>query len=51
MTDLIVVIGLRVFATARNRGSIADLDALGLETLSLEVDKPDSIRDCRKEKA
>ncbi|KAK5014452.1 NADPH-dependent 1-acyl dihydroxyacetone phosphate reductase [Cryomyces antarcticus] len=36
--------GLRVFATARKADSIADLAALGIETLSLEVDKPESIK-------
>jgi hypothetical protein len=46
--DVISVTGLRVFATARGRESIADLNALGIETLSLEVDKPDSVRECRK---
>ncbi|TKA55655.1 hypothetical protein B0A49_11957 [Cryomyces minteri] len=35
---------LRVFATARKADSIADLTALGIETLSLEVDKAESIK-------
>ncbi|KAI9877009.1 MAG: hypothetical protein M1830_005052 [Pleopsidium flavum] len=47
MADAIYVTGLRVFATARSRESIADLNSLGIETLSLEVDKPDSVRECR----
>lgn len=40
--------GLRVFATARTRDSVADLNDLGIETLSLEVDKPDSVTRCRE---
>lgn len=43
------VTGLRVFATARSRDSVADLNDLGIETLSLEVDKPDSITRCRED--
>lgn len=35
--------GLRVFATARQTSAITDLAELGIETLSLEVTKPDSI--------
>ncbi|KAF1989505.1 short chain dehydrogenase/reductase [Aulographum hederae CBS 113979] len=41
--------GLRVFATARNASSISDLADLGVETLSLEVDKPDSIAALKSE--
>ena len=43
------VTGLRVFATARSRDSVADLNDLGIETLTLEVDKPDSITRCRED--
>ncbi|KAI9668287.1 MAG: hypothetical protein M1821_001107 [Bathelium mastoideum] len=35
--------GLRVFATARKADTISDLQQLGIEPLSLEVDKPASI--------
>jgi 1-acylglycerone phosphate reductase len=38
-----------VFATARGRESIADLDALGMDTLSLVVDDEDSVRACYAE--
>ncbi len=47
--DDIFVTGLRVFATARSRDSVADLNDLGIETLRLEVDKPDSITRCRED--
>lgn len=47
-SDDIFVTGLRVFATARSRDTVADLNDLGIETLSLEVDKPDSIKRCRE---
>jgi 1-acylglycerone phosphate reductase len=40
---LIASIGLRVFATARKTASIDDLEALGIETFSLEVTVPESI--------
>ena len=39
--------GFRVFATARNAESISDLHERGIETLSLEVHKPDSIRNVK----
>ena len=35
--------GLRVFATARKRDTISDLDAEGIETLSLELTSEESI--------
>lgn len=35
--------GLRVFATARKASTIADLEEYGIETLSLEVNKGDSV--------
>ncbi|KAL2005928.1 hypothetical protein VTN00DRAFT_10421 [Thermoascus crustaceus] len=41
--------GLRVFATARNRNDIADLEALGIETLSLVVDNEESVKACYRE--
>ncbi|KAK7544082.1 short chain dehydrogenase/reductase [Phyllosticta citribraziliensis] len=41
--------GLRVFASARRAESLADLAEVGIETLSLEVDKPDSVRQVRRE--
>lgn len=41
--------GLRVFASARRAESLADLAEFGIETLSLEVDKPDSVRQVRRE--
>lgn len=44
-----LVPGLRVFATSRSRDTIADLTDLGIETLSLEVDQADSVRQCRIE--
>lgn len=37
-------LGLRVFATARNKDSISDLAAQGIEIFSLEVTDPTSIR-------
>ncbi|KAF2090127.1 NAD(P)-binding protein [Saccharata proteae CBS 121410] len=40
--------GLRVFATARRAESLADLAERGAETLSLEVDKPDSVREAKR---
>ena len=36
--------GLRVFATARKTETISDLSDLGIEALSLEVHKPESIK-------
>lgn len=44
-----VPLGLRVFATARNRDTLHDLAARGIETLSLEVDRPQSVRDAKAE--
>ena len=41
--------GLRVFATARKATSISDLQERGIETLSLEVDRPDSIATLKAE--
>ncbi|KIY68364.1 NAD(P)-binding protein [Cylindrobasidium torrendii FP15055 ss-10] len=35
--------GLRVFATARNASALADLESLGIETLSLDVTSRDQI--------
>lgn len=43
--------GLRVFATARNTSSITDLADLGIETLSLEVTEPESIKALKEEVA
>lgn len=43
--------GLRVFATARRASTISDLAALGIDTLSLEVDKPDSVSALEREVA
>ncbi|EER28331.1 oxidoreductase,short chain dehydrogenase, putative [Coccidioides posadasii C735 delta SOWgp] len=43
--------GLRVFATARNKTTIADLTDRGIETLSLEVDQERSVLACRDEVA
>ena len=37
---------LRVLATARDAANIADLAELGIETLSLVVDDPASVRAC-----
>ena len=42
---------LRVFATARKAATIADLAEKGIETLSLEVDKPEEVENCRDEVA
>ena len=42
-------LGLRVFATARNRAMLHDLASRGIETLSLEVDRPQSVRDAKAE--
>ncbi|KAJ9649448.1 NADPH-dependent 1-acyl dihydroxyacetone phosphate reductase [Coniosporium apollinis] len=39
--------GLHVFATARSTSTISDLEALGITTLALEVDKPDSIKNAK----
>ena len=36
--------GYRVFATARNATDLADLQAEGLDTLELHLDRPDSVR-------
>jgi len=41
--------GLRVFATARRVETISDLAAIGIETLSLEVDKADSVTKVKQE--
>ncbi|KAL8791607.1 MAG: hypothetical protein Q9195_005812 [Heterodermia aff. obscurata] len=41
--------GLRVIATARNASSINDLADLGIECLSLEVDKPEEVERCLRE--
>lgn len=41
--------GFRVFATARRASSISDIASLGIETLSLEVTKPDSIAQLKEE--
>ncbi|KAK7570192.1 short chain dehydrogenase/reductase [Phyllosticta citricarpa] len=41
--------GLRVFASARRAESLADLAEVGIETVSLEVHKPDSVRQVRRE--
>ncbi|KAB8231042.1 SDR family oxidoreductase [Aspergillus alliaceus] len=38
--------GLRVFATARDAGALENLAALGIETLSLIVDDPESVQSC-----
>jgi len=43
--------GLRVFATARKTDSIKDLADLGIETLSLEVTDPESIKALKEEVA
>ncbi|CAD0024790.1 unnamed protein product [Aureobasidium pullulans] len=43
--------GLRVFATARNTDSITDLAEIGIETLSLEVTDPESIKALKEEVA
>ncbi|KAJ9194352.1 hypothetical protein DTO164E3_5330 [Paecilomyces variotii] len=41
--------GLRVFATARNRDTLTDLEAKGIETLSLVVDDEESVKACFEE--
>lgn len=41
--------GLRVFATARDAGSLEHLATLGIETLGLTVDDENSIRACYAE--
>lgn len=41
--------GLRVFATARNASNIQNLADVGIETLSLEVHKPESIKRLKEE--
>ncbi|KAL1845734.1 NADPH-dependent 1-acyl dihydroxyacetone phosphate reductase [Paecilomyces lecythidis] len=41
--------GLRVFATARSRETLADLEAKGIETLSLVVDDEESVKACFEE--
>lgn len=38
--------GLRVLATARDAATISDLADLGIETLSLTVDDPESVKVC-----
>ena len=40
--------GLRVFATARNEKALADLTAVGIEALSLEVNSPEGILDVKR---
>jgi 1-acylglycerone phosphate reductase len=37
---------LRVFATARQAATIADLAEIGIETLSLVVDDQESVKAC-----
>lgn len=39
--------GLRVFATARKAESISDLSDLGIEVLSLEVHKSESVKEAK----
>lgn len=41
--------GLRVFATARNTSTISDLASQGIETLPLELTKPESIQALKEE--
>ncbi len=41
--------GYRVFPTARNAGSLADLEAMGMEPISLTVDNEDSVLACHHE--
>ncbi|PGH13719.1 hypothetical protein AJ80_06224 [Polytolypa hystricis UAMH7299] len=41
--------GLRVFATARDNARLADLAEKGIETLSLNVNQEDSVKECRDE--
>lgn len=41
--------GLRVFATARDRETISDLKEKGIDTLSLTVDKEESVKACFNE--
>jgi Enoyl-(Acyl carrier protein) reductase len=41
--------GLRVFATARDAQHIQDLDAIGIETLTLVVDSEESVKACFNE--
>lgn len=41
--------GLRVFATARDAASLADLQDLGIETLSCVVDDEQSVQACYAE--
>lgn len=41
--------GFRVFPTARKAESIADLKAMGMEPLSLEVNIPESVDACKQE--
>ena len=40
--------GLHVFATARNEKAVADLKALGIEALQLEVTSPESIAEVKR---
>jgi 1-acylglycerone phosphate reductase len=40
---------LRVFATARRTEQIADLQEVGIETVSLVVDDEQSVKDCYAE--
>jgi 1-acylglycerone phosphate reductase len=44
-----VAIGFRVFATARDTSKITDLADLGIETLKLTVDNPQSIAALKEE--
>ncbi|CZT15480.1 related to short-chain dehydrogenase/reductase [Ramularia collo-cygni] len=38
--------GLKVYATARKTASMAELEALGIETLQLDIQSEESIQDC-----
>ena len=41
--------GLHVFATARSKDSISDLEAMGMDTLALEVTSQKSIAEAKEE--
>jgi 1-acylglycerone phosphate reductase len=41
--------GFRVFATARSLKTLANLTAKGIETLTLDVTKPESIKSLKSE--
>lgn len=47
LSDFLLPTGLHVFATARNAESISDLSDLGIEVLSLEVHKSESVREAK----